>query len=469
MIDMAEKNAGGKMELRGRIWLRRIWGALPILVLIAVIVVLSAMIRSKTDRLDAAKKGLQTLEGMQTAAGQIDQVIHLLKTSDDQNHAVTRLSEKLDFTEDQAKAVLHMPLSSLVRFERERLAGQIDYVEKQIAARKLDISEPPPDVNVVTLVMTPGSLSDRINLPGVVEPWIKFNVVAEVRGQVVDKRMEKGAFVREGEVIARIDTRDYEIALDAARASYNTALASKERIEKLYREQLASKSQLDDITAQVERFKAERDSAALNLSRSTIISPISGVINNMHIERGQFLNFADPVAEVMQLNRVKVNVGIPESDVSAVRGLDDFEVRIDALNGKVFDGRKHFLAKAAETQARLYNLEVAMDNPHEEILPDMFARVEIVKQKVHDALAVPLYTIIAVNDAQTVVYVVSDQTARAKRIATGIQDGWMIEVTEGLSPGDEVIVVGHRQVSDGQRVKVVRTVENMADLQISAP
>lgn len=456
------------MESRGRIWLRRIWGALPILVLIAVILGLSAMIRMKTDRLDAAKKGLQTLEGMQTAADQMDHVIEVLKRSDDQNHAVEGLSEALGFTEDQAKAVLHMPLSSMVRFERERLADQIDYVEQQIAAKKLDIPEPPPEVNVVTLAVTPKTLSDRINLPGMVEPWIEFNVVAEVQGQVVEKRMEKGAAVREGDIIARIDPRDYEIALDAARASYNTALASKERIEKLYREQLASKAQLDDITAQVERFKAERDSAELNLSRCTITSPINGIINNIHIERGQYLNFADPVAKVMQLDRVKVNVGIPESDVAAVRAVNDFEVRIDALDGQVFDARKHFLAKAGDTQARLYNLEVAMDNPDEKILPDMFARVEILKQKVPDALAVPLYTIIAVNDAQTV-YVVSDQTARARAIATGIQDGWMIEVIAGLDPGDEVIVVGHRQVSNGQRVKVVRTVDDIADLQISAP
>ncbi|RJP37222.1 MAG: efflux RND transporter periplasmic adaptor subunit [Desulfobacteraceae bacterium] len=460
---MAHEYPEKKVESRSRIWLRRLWGALPILVLIAVIMVLASMIKSKTDRLDAAKKGLQSLQGMQRAAAEMDRVVAALKGADDQNHAVEILSDELDFTEDQAKAVLHMPLSSLVRFERDRLAGQIDYVEKQIAAKKLDMPHAPPDVNVVTLALAPAGISDRINLPGVVEPWIKYNVVAEVRGQVTDKRVEKGAHVREGDIIVVLDTRDYEIALDAARASFNTALASKRRIEKLYQEQLASRSQLDDITAQVERFKAEVDSAELNLSRCTIRSPISGVINNIHIDRGQYLNFADPVAEVMQTDRLKVNVGIPESDVAAVRAVDDFEVRIDALNGRVFNARKYFLARASDPKARLYALEVEIDNPEEEILPDMFARVEIVKSEVHDALAVPLYAIISINDAQTV-YVLSDGAARARTISTGIQEGWMMQVTEGLAPGDQVIVVGHRRVSDGQRVNVVRTVDDMADL-----
>ncbi len=460
---MTYENPEKKVESKGRVWLKRIWGVLPVLVLIAVIMVLSGMIKSKTDRLEAAKKGLQSLQGMQLAVAEIDRVVAALKTSDDQNHAIRALSTELDLTADQAKAVLHMPLSALVGFERDRLAGQIEYVEKQIAAKKLDIPAASPYVNVVTLALEPVIMSDRINLPGIVEPWIKFNIVAEVRGRVIEKRMEKGTRVREGDIIAVIDTRDYEIAVDAARASYNTALASKRRIEKLYREQLASKSQLDDITAQLERFKAERDSAELKLLRCTIKSPISGVINNVHIDRGQYLDFSDPVAEVMQIDRLKVNVGIPESDVTAVRAVDDFEIRIDALDGKVFSARKYFLARAGDPMARLYSLEIEIDNPDEEILPDMFARVEIVKREAHDALAVPLYAIISVNDVQTV-YVLSDKTARARTISTGIQEGWMMQVTEGLEPGDQVIVAGHRRVSDGQKVNVVRTVTDMADL-----
>jgi RND family efflux transporter MFP subunit len=463
IVKMTYENPEKKVESRGRVWLRRIWGVLPVLVLAAVIMVFAGMIKSKTDRLEAAKKGLQSLQGMQQAVAEIDRVVAALKASDDQNNALSALSDELDLTEDQAKAVLHMPLSALVGLERDRLAGQIDYVEKQIAAKKLDIPSIPPDVNVVTLALEPVIISDRINLPGIVEPWIKFDVVAEVRGRVTEKRVEKGAHVREGDIIAVIDTRDYEIAVDAARASYNTALASKNRIEKLYRDQLVSRSQLDDITAQLERFKAERDSAELSLSRCTIKSPISGVINNVHIDRGQYLNFADPVAEVMQIDRVKVNVGIPESDVTAVRAVDDFEVRIDALDGKVFSARKYFLAKSSDPMARLYSLELEIDSPGEEILPDMFARVEIVKGEAHDALAVPLYAIISVNDSQTV-YVLSDGTARARTISTGIQEGWMMQVTEGLEPGDQVIVVGHRRVSDGQKVNVVRTVADMAEL-----
>jgi len=163
------------------------------------------------------------------------------------------------------------------------------------------------------------------------------------------------------------------------------------------------------------------------------------------------------------MDKVKVIVGIPESDVSAVNHVSSFEVKLDALDGRMFQGQKYFLSRASDPQARLYSLELAIDNPSGEILPDMFARVDIVKQEVVDALSIPLYSIITLNNEQ-VVYVVNDHTVHARTVKTGIQEGWRIEITDGLDAGDHVIAIGHRSVSEGQPVNVVRTVSNMEDL-----
>jgi len=357
-----------------------------------------------------------------------------------------------------------MPLGALVRFQKEKLARQISYVERQIAEHKLEIDTQAPEVNIVAFRLSPIELRDRINLPGIVEPWLKYNIVAEVRGKVEKKLFEKGRPVKKGEVIAILDSEDYEIALRSAKASYDTALASRNRVEKLYKEQLASRSQLDDIVAQMEVYRAQMESAELNLSRCTIISPISGMINNLYVEEGKYVNISDPVAEVMQIDKVKVKVGIPESDVNGIRNVDVFEVKFDALDGRIFPASKFFLSKASDAQARLYNLELSIDNPEREILPDMFARVEIVKKDIPNALALPLYSIITLNGEKTV-YVVNDGVAHARTVQTGIQEGWMMQISDGLAPGDAVIVVGHRRVSDGQEVNVIRTITNLEELE----
>ena len=458
MADKVKKSTSRSEALQ-----KIIRGAIPVIVLLLIIVFLSGAIQSKSDKLEAIKAGVSELKGKRLAMDHIAKVVETITIAKDMGQAVDRLSDALNISPDQAKAIVLMPLGSLVTSGREKLDKQILFIEKQIAENKIELQEPIPDVNVVALELVEQPIRDRINLPGIVEPWVKFNILAEVQGEVIEKRIEKGTSINAGDVIAVLDSEDYKIALQAAKASYDTALASKERLEKLYKEQLASRSQLDDITAQAEQYKAQMDSAALNLERCTITSPISGIINNLYIDKGQYVKVSDPIGEVLQMDRVKVIVGIPESDVSAVNHVSAFEVTLDALNGKTFQAEKYFLSRSSDPQARLYNLELDIDNPDGEILPDMFARVDIVKQEVADALSVPLYSIITLNNEQ-VVYIVNDHVVHARTVKTGIQEGWQIEITDGLDVVDHVIAIGHRSVSEGQTVNVIRTVSNMEDL-----
>lgn len=449
---------------RTRRVLMRLWGAFPIVVMLAVIIVLAQMIAGKEERLDALKQGLSTLEAKRLAVENRDRVIAIMGSAEDGNAAVQSLVETFSVDADQAKIIAHMPLAAMTGAESERIERQIDYLKERIEAGELDIEPPRPDVNVVAMELNPQTVRERINLPGVVEPWVGYDIIAEVRGEVVEKRIEKGASVAAGDVIAVLDKRDYRIAFDAAKASYETALASKERLEKLYGEKFASRAELDDITARLERARADMKSAALSLERCTIKSPITGVINNVHVEKGEYADAGSPVAEVLQMDRVKVRVGIPESDVNVVSRVKSFNVSFDALGGKVFSAEKSFLSLSSDPAARLYMLELAIENPEGEILPDMFARVDIVKREIPKAITVPLYSVITL-EGQEMVYVVNDDAAHARPVRTGIQEGWRIQVSEGLSPGDRLIVVGHRRVSDGQGVNVIRTVSDVEELR----
>jgi RND family efflux transporter MFP subunit len=205
------------------------------------------------------------------------------------------------------------------------------------------------------------------------------------------------------------------------------------------------------------------DNAKLDLENCRVRARVSGIVNRIDIEEGQYLSKSTKIAQILQIKKVKVNVGIPESDVDAVRKLDNFDVKIDALDAKVFKGTKHYLSKSADPDARLYNLAVTIDNAEGKILPDMFARVEIVKNIAHNSIIVPIYSLISYNKGH-IVYVAKDGTSRMRQVETGMQEGWQIEITKGLSPGEEVIVVGHRSVSDGQKINVVRTVKDPEEL-----
>lgn len=346
----------------------------------------------------------------------------------------------------------------VILFVRIKSEQEILAAEKQAQMKKEE-----PDINVVAMKLVPMSIKDSINFPGNIEPWIRLNVVSEVKATVSEKRVEEGESVKKGQIIARLDSREYQNQYNSAKASYETAVASLKRFEKLFNRKSTTKSQLDNAISQVENYKAAMDNAALNVARCKIKSPLDGIVNRVYIENGQYLRVADRVAEILQIDPVKVIVGIPESDVDATRKLTDFNLTIDALGGKTFHAKKHYLSKTTENAARLYNLKLRLENPDLEILPDMFARVEIVKQEIPDGISVPLYTVINRND-EKIVYVVSDGKAQMRKVELGFLDGWRSQVKTGLAVGDLVIVVGHRNVNDGQGVKIVRQVEDPKEL-----
>ena len=331
------------------------------------------------------------------------------------------------------------------------------------AQKAAELRQEQTTVNVVALNLSPIPMKESISLPGVVRPWISLRVVSEIRGKVIAKSAAQGQSVSEGQIIARIDDRDYRNAYASAKAAFQAAKASHDRIKALVKDRLATQSQLDDVVAQMETTQASMDTAALNLERCVIRSPMNGVVDNLPIEVGRYLNVGDPVADLLQVDRLKVEVGIPESDVAAVRRIGNFRITVDALDGKVYQGKFHFLSKSTSNTAMLYKLEIALDNTDGLLLPDMFARVDIVKKSVDQGLAIPLFALMD-DGAESRLFIVNDEKAHERKVATGIQDGWLVQITDGLRPGDRVIVVGQRGLNDNDPVNVVRSVNSVEEL-----
>ena len=320
-----------------------------------------------------------------------------------------------------------------------------------------------PPVNVVEQVLVPGMMRDRMNLPGMVESWEKLEILAEVRGKVEEVLVEEGSHVKQGDVIARLDTGDYENRRDSIKAAYNLALTNLKRLSGLHEQEIIAQSRYDSSKAEVDSLAADLATAELQLERCFIKSSISGIVNQLPAKKGLYLAVGDPVATVLDIDKVKVTVGIPETDVDAVRKIDRFEIRIEALGNKKLTGTKYFLAVAPESMAQVYRLELQVENKLGEILPGMFARVEIIKQEFPDALAIPLYSVISRNDKHFV-YLEENNVAKLQEVKLGILDGWHIQITEGLKPGGKVIVVGQRSVDEGQRVNVVKRVTSPAEI-----
>ena len=102
-----------------------------------------------------------------------------------------------------------------------------------------------PGINVIALKISPRTIRDRINLPGRIEPFIRLDIYSEVQGKVTQKNLSKGQSVSKGDLFLSIDSERYQNGFAAAKASFETSLASKKRLESLYQKQFSNKSELD--------------------------------------------------------------------------------------------------------------------------------------------------------------------------------------------------------------------------------
>ncbi|MGA1867224.1 MAG: efflux RND transporter periplasmic adaptor subunit [bacterium] len=344
------------------------------------------------------------------------------------------------------------------------LGVQIIGKKERLKAEKLAAYENErPPVNVVVQEVQPTEVVDLLTLPAMITPWEDLTVYAEVSGQIVSFSVKEGDMVNEGDLLAKIDPRDYQNRLMQVQASHDLAQIEFERIVKLAKVNTATQAQLDSARARLQETDSALAAARLDLERCTITSPISGFINKRFAKKGLLVSRSDPLFQILDTRRVKVEVGIPESDVEAISTLKEANITIEALDNMKVKGKKIFLSRQPNSFARVYELKLAVDNPDGMIRPGMFAKVDLIKRRHPDSLVVPLYAVINNRD-EHFVYIINDDFAHYRAVELGVMRGWEVQVVRGLKPHERVVVVGQRNLEDGQKVKIIRSIQDPKEL-----
>lgn len=238
---------------------------------------------------------------------------------------------------------------------------------------------PPVNVKVQRVRPIP-ELADTLDLTAVVEPNRVVRVAAEVAGQIEQfgrrqqavawnqARIPEGATVQEGEPVSEGQPLVH-LNKDLLQARYDRALAQFEydereyqRILDLYERGVTSRTELDDAGTHREVAKASLDEAARNLERTTIAAPISGILNRLPKEIGEYVSPGDEVAEIVDIETVKVVVDVPERDVHFLEVGDGVEVLVRPPQEQVLAGEITYVSVLADEGTRTTRLEITVDN-----------------------------------------------------------------------------------------------------------
>ncbi|HSF13964.1 MAG TPA: efflux RND transporter periplasmic adaptor subunit [Vicinamibacteria bacterium] len=313
--------------------------------------------------------------------------------------------------------------------------------------------EPPP-INVQVTKLAASALEDRLHLAGRFEPWVEVEVSTELGGTVKQVEFEKGRRVREGQVLARVGTDLLEAALTEADAEFQAAEADFNKTTELFSRQAVPRQDLIEATSLFKRAEARVAQAKLRVERSIIRAPVSGVAVSREVEPGEVIAPGSRITVLHQVDKLKAVAGIPENDIVYFSIGSDTAIEIDAYPGREFRGRIFFLGSAATGQNRTFPVEVEVDNKTSELRPGMIVRLSLVRRVFEDAIVVPRDAVLE-RDEGSVAFVLDGDRARECKVTTGPSESGKIVVVEGLSVGEELIVKGHRNLIDGQRIRVV--------------
>ena len=289
---------------------------------------------------------------------------------------------------------------------------------------------------------------------------------AKVPGYLKTLTVDKGDAVKAGQFLAEIEVPElladeiqYAAETDVARTNYSRLVRARARAP-----DLVVPEKVDDLRGiwEVAQAKLQRTRTLLDYARLT--APFAGVVTARYVDPGAFIPAATSgtpavsaaVVTLMDFNRLRVQVFVPENEVPFIRNGLPVRVTVEELPGRVFPGSVTRFAYALDEGTKTMLTEIELPNPTGELRPGMYASVELELERKADALLLPAEAVV-VDKAGPAVFVVAGGRARRVPVQRGFNDGGQTEITGGLDPGQPVILAAKLSLNDGQPVTVLES------------
>jgi RND family efflux transporter, MFP subunit len=330
-----------------------------------------------------------------------------------------------------------------------------------------------PPVAVETATTAASDLEESVEVVGTLAARSEAEVKTEYAGTVAEVFVTQWVRVAAGTPLARLDSREVEAGVQAAKATFLQAEAGAKRAAreldrtvKLKEAGLATQQQLDEARsadeaarAAAEAAKAQHALAGTRLSKAVLRAPIDGVVAVRNVNVGDYVENMGSPAPMFRIvdNRIlELTASVPSARMAALRVGQTFAFTSDALAGRTFSGKVSFINPAADEASRTVKVKAEVPNGDGALRAGLFVKGRIVTGRRPGVLVVPRSALVSWDTvARTAgVFVVEGGVARRLPVETGAAPGDVVEVVKGLSPGQEVVTRGGFNLREGDRVLV---------------
>lgn len=304
-------------------------------------------------------------------------------------------------------------------------------------------------VTVRTLNTSPQP--EILSYSGTIEADNTVSLGFSVPGRVNLVNIEEGQHVSKGQLLAVIETEEYQNAYTIANAGTEQAADNFKRLDLLYSK--GSLPQRDHINAKIALAQAKANSsiAFKRLQDTKIYAPFSGIITAKFIERGASAAPGVPAFTIMKTDQVYAKAAINESEIANIKVGISAKVRIASLDQN-FNGKVTIINPSADAATRTFDVKVLLNNSKGSLLPGMISDIKIETGRTNQSIAIPASAIIRDADDINYVFTAAGKQAVRKRISLGNFKGDEVIVNSGLENGDTIIINGQRNLKDGQEI-----------------
>ena len=337
--------------------------------------------------------------------------------------------------------------------------GQIKKGMAQQAAFQM-----PPET-VTTMVARSDQWPATLSAIGTVNAVHGVTVSADLPGIVSKISFESGKFVREGEVLVRLDTKQEEAQLAAGKAQWELGRLNLDRMRELSEQGVAPKADFDRLDAEFKQAEARVGEINATIARKTIRAPFSGMLGIRQVDLGQYLEGGGAIVSLQSMDPIYVNFSVPQQEMTRLRPGNEIKVKIEG--GSELTGKLTATNSIIDEATRNVQVQATFANREGKLRPGMFVDTKIDLGKDAAIVSVPAS---AVNYAPygDSVFVVADMKdpkgqaykgVRQQFVKLGPGRGDQVAVASGVKAGDEVVTSGVFKLRNGAAVQVDNKVQ----------
>lgn len=301
---------------------------------------------------------------------------------------------------------------------------------------------------------TSGMLTKTMELTGSIAATRLARIASPGEGPVLNCKVREGDFVGKGEKVLSIGRiTATQALLAAAQAALKEQEQELRRVQQLVKSGAIPGAQIDTARSKYESAKAQVAKARESAEDYSVTAPWDGIVNKVMVRDGDYVAPRTALVELFDPRSLVIRFAIPEAQSTEIREGMMLSAQLDAHPGKVFHGRVQRVYPELDTRMRTRTAEAVLGETVD-LVPGMFARMEIVLQSIPEAVTVPSGAVIVTPKGERIAFVVEEGKAVRRVVETGIEKAGRIQIVKGIVAGEEVVVSGNEKLKEGVEVQV---------------